>query len=61
MEFGWGPDSYAAPFGNFDLANTGFLTPLSTRNENARYARQSPIVMMGARLRLMVSASQTRC
>jgi hypothetical protein len=60
MEFGWGPDSYAAPFGNFNLANTDFLTPLSTENGNARYARQSPIVMIGVRLRFMVSASQTR-
>jgi hypothetical protein len=45
MDFGWGPDNYAATYSTPDLAHT-VSTPLSGGDRNSRCAQQSHIMMM---------------
>jgi hypothetical protein len=44
MNFGWGPESYAVPFGNPNVepAYLSTSTPLVANNANSRYALQKP-------------------
>jgi hypothetical protein len=57
MNFGWGPDSYAVPYGNPDVKTAYLSTPLGASNGNPRYVLQSSVAMMSSRLRTINSSS----
>jgi hypothetical protein len=50
MNFGWGPESYAVPYGSPDVESAYTSMPLGTSNGNSRYAMQSSIAAMNWRL-----------
>jgi hypothetical protein len=57
MNFGWGPDSYAVPYGNPDVKTAYLSTPLGASNKNYRYVLQSSVAMINSRLRTINSFS----
>jgi hypothetical protein len=42
MDFGWGPESYAVPYGNPIVEPAYLSTPFVANNGNSRYALQKP-------------------
>jgi hypothetical protein len=42
MDFGWGPESYAVPYGNPIVESTYISTPFVANNANPRYVLQNP-------------------
>jgi len=42
MDFAWGSNTYAAPYGMSEPANAELSTPIGMGDENSRYAQRKP-------------------
>jgi hypothetical protein len=51
MDFGWGPDSYAASYGTSNFAYPDFSTPPNGKDQDSRYARRESYCTNGIRIK----------